>query len=561
MASLTGSRYLFFTTSPRTPMKMLPEIEVLNNEFEGKKWNADSQVKFMEALIGADFFEGNGAKDLAFAARDRVNRSPKALGFIDLKPSIRITDAGKEFLNAKNKEEVLLRQLLKFQLPSPYHTKSTSEKNIFNVKPYLEIFRLIYKFGTLSFDELMLFGLQLTDYNKYDEVVDKIEKFRIDKTKTKDSYKVFKGKYLRNIVLDLFAEDIKNGKTNLRESTDNSINNFVKTKASTMRDYTDACFRYIRATGMVNISQRGRSLSIISDKKSEMEFILKNIDREPAFIKNEAEYKKYLFNPLIPKLFTDDVENLISKIKEYESISYAVLKNLSILELKDRLYILRENRKSSIIDFEIKEIKDYKKYDDIVNVFTDIKNKDLYDIPLMFEWNVWRAMTMIDGGNIIANLKFDDNGEPMSTAQGNMADIVCDYGDFGLTVEVTLASGARQYEMEGEPVSRHLAKFKKDMDKTAYCLFIAPTINEACISYFYMLHKTNIKFYGGKSIILPIELRIFEKMLEDSYKADYTPNPSHVEQLFKYSQKIADISQDEEEWYAKVTDRALNWLT
>ena len=45
----------------------------------------------------------------------------------------------------------------------------------------------------------------------------------------------------------------------------------------------------------------------------------------------------------------------------------------------------------------------------------------------MFEWNTWRAMTMLDGGNIKANLKFDDFGNPMSTAQGNMADIVCNY--------------------------------------------------------------------------------------------------------------------------------------
>jgi hypothetical protein len=37
-----------------------------------------------------------------------------------------------------------------------------------------------------------------------------------------------------------------------------------------------------------------------------------------------------------------------------------------------------------------------------------------------------------------ANLKFDDFGNPMSTAQGNMADIICDYGDSGLTVEVTI---------------------------------------------------------------------------------------------------------------------------
>jgi hypothetical protein len=44
----------------------------------------------------------------------------------------------------------------------------------------------------------------------------------------------------------------------------------------------------------------------------------------------------------------------------------------------------------------------------------------------------------------------------MSTAQGNMADIVCDYEDFGLTVEVTMQGGQRQYETEGEPVTRHL---------------------------------------------------------------------------------------------------------
>lgn len=39
-------------------------------------------------------------------------------------------------------------------------------------------------------------------------------------------------------------------------------------------------------------------------------------------------------------------------------------------------------------------------------------------------------MTMLDGGEMKANLHFDDFGKPLSTAQGNMADIVCDYGDF-----------------------------------------------------------------------------------------------------------------------------------
>lgn len=142
-----------------------------------------------------------------------------------------------------------------------------------------------------------------------------------------------------------------------------------------------------------------------------------------------------------------------------------------------------------------------------------------------------------------------------------MADIVCDYGDFGLTVEVTMSSGARQYEMEGEPVTRHLAKYKKDTNKVAYCLFVAPTINEACISHFYLLHKLNVTFYGGISVIVPIEINTFEKMIEDSFKANYTPTPQNVKNLFLESQKIAEIATDEKEWFEKITNKALNWLS
>ncbi len=561
MASLTGSRYLFFTTSPRTPMKMIPEIELLGKYFSGKSWNHNNQIEFMERLKEEEFFEGQGARDLAFAARDRITRGPKALGFVDLSPKIKLTDAGKLLVSSKRKEEIFLRQLLKFQFPSPYHTESKTEKNIFNVKPYLEIFRLIYTFGSLTFDEVMLFGLQLTDYTRFDYVVNEIENFRIEKAKNKESYNTFKGKYSERVVLELFHDDIKNGRTQLRESSDTSIRNFVKTKVNTMRDYTDACFRYLRLSGMVSISQRGRSISIVNEKRVEMEYILNTIDRTPVYTGNLDKYKEYLFNPSVPELFTDNIDNLIDQIINIDtSLMKEELIKKDLISLKNLSFELLEDRKENIVKKKIVDIKEYKAYSDISDTFTDIKNRDLYDVPLMLEWNTWRAMTMLDGGNIIANLKFDDEGEPMSTAQGNMADIICDYGEFGVTVEVTMQSGARQYEMEGEPVTRHLAKYKKETGKDAYCLFIAPNINEACISHFYMLHLTDIKYYGGKSVIVPIELATFEKMLEDSYKADYTPNPSQVKSLFEYSRDIALAAEDEEDWYSKITEKALNWL-
>jgi YD repeat-containing protein len=178
----------------------------------------------------------------------------------------------------------------------------------------------------------------------------------------------------------------------------------------------------------------------------------------------------------------------------------------------------------------------------------------------MLEWNTWRAMTMLDGGNIKANLKFDDFGNPMSTAQGNMADIVCDYDDFGLTVEVTMQGGQRQYETEGEPVTRHLAKFKKETEKPAYCLFIAPNINDACKAHFYALHKMNIQYYGGTSTIVPLPLSVFLKMVEDSYNASYIPEPKHVQRFFERSNELANSTENEVDWYNGITQEALNWL-
>lgn len=562
MASLNNNRMLFFTTSPRTPFKMIPEIELLGNNFSGQKWNKTTQVGFIELLANEGFFNGKGSKDnLDFSARDRINRAPKALGFVSLNPTISLTEVGNLFVTSKRKEEILLRQLLKFQLPSPFHTEATQGNTDFWIKPYLEILRLIYHFGTLSFDEVMLFGLQMTSYKMFDDVVKMIDEFRINKSKHQGKYKQFKANIQEDIILKLFDEEINNGQIKTRESNEKSIKKFVTTKASNMRDYTDACFRYLRSTGVVNISQRGRSLSISKDKISDVEFILSTIDRNPIFIDDEEKYTEILYNSTLPILYTDNENVLNDKLAEYTEMSISRISELSLNEKKEILFEAIEDKKQDILNQQIVNIKDYQQYDDIMSTFDDIEQKNVLDIPLMLEWNTWRAMTMLDGGTIKANLKFDDNGLPMSTAQGNMADIFCDYEEYGLTVEVTTAGGQKQYEMESEPVSRHLAKYKKETGKEAYCLFIAPKINEACIAHFFMLHKMNIAFYGGKSVIVPIDITTFRKMLTDSYKADYQPNPKQVKSLFDYSLEIAQKVDNEVDWYSKVKEKALNWLS
>ena len=115
------SRLLFLTTSPRTPEKMIPEIGLLVKHFNGRQWNNETQTEFMHILSQEQFFNGKGVNDPAFSARDRINRAPKSLGFVTLSPAISLTSAGKALISSKRKEEVFLRQLLKFQVPSPYH--------------------------------------------------------------------------------------------------------------------------------------------------------------------------------------------------------------------------------------------------------------------------------------------------------------------------------------------------------------------------------------------------------------------------------------------------------
>lgn len=125
-----------------------------------------------------------------------------------------------------------------------------------------------------------------------------------------------------------------------------------------------------------------------------------------------------------------------------------------------------------------------------------------------------------------------------------MADIVCDYGDFGLTVEVTMQSGQRQYET-GETWLGTLQKYKRETEKPAYCLFIAPNINDACETR-YALHKMNIQYYGGTSFRRSIApWNVFIKMVQDSHNANYVPEPRHVQRFFERSNELANSTENE----------------
>jgi hypothetical protein len=451
--------------------------------------------------------------------------------------------------------------LLKFQLPSPYHKETEQVKNNFFVKPYLEIMRLIRELDYLTFDETKIFALQLTDYRKYATIKNKILKFRQEKEKYTGQYKEFMRNVWNKEITYLFRDDICSGNTKTRESSDTSLKNFLQTKRGTARDYTDAAFRYLRYTGLISISERGK-ISFFSNKLSEVDFILNTIDRNPIFCDNLDQYKIYLFDNMLPVLYTDNKNNIIDIIMRLGNYTRNDIIHKSVSELKDLREEIISSKKNAIVNEQISKLKEksYALYSEIIDTYNEILSDDLFDAPLIMEWNTWRAMTMIDGGNIKGNFNLDDFGQPMSTAQGNMPDIECDYGHFALSVEVTLQSGQRQYEAEGEPVSRHYGQLKKRAGKETFCLFVAPTINKATLAHFFALNKTDIAYYGGKSNIIPLHLEQFMKLIDNSYNYTNYPQPNDVYSLLTKITETVNNANDENDWFEKINGAVNNWL-
>lgn len=556
------NRVLFFTTSPRTPAKMIPEIKLLNEKFSGQAWNQHSQERFIEELAQSEFFAGHGsAKDKAFSARDRINRAPKALGFIDLSPSIQLTDAGALFVYGKRPQEIFLRQLLKFQLPSPYHIENGKIEGTFFVRPYLEILRLIRDLEFLTFDELKIFAVQLTDYRKYDEIKGKILEFRVNKASFRGRYKQFTNDTWVSAISEMHRQRIASGNIKTREDSSVSLKKFINTQKGNLRDYADACFRYLRYTGLVSIAHQNRTISIFNDKLTEVDYILSTVDRNPVFIHDLNRYKAHLFSASTPVLYADNKENMIDTIMRMGDYTKRELLAYDLESLKDLRDKIATEHKNAVICSQVEEIKSYALYSKIIDTYNEIVSDEYYDAPLMLEYNTWRAMTMLDGGNIKGNFHFDDAGQPLSAAAGNMPDIECDYDDFSLSVEVTMQSGQRQYEMEGEPVARHYGQLKKKTQKETYCLFVSPTINSATLAHFYGLNHISISLYGGKSKIIPLELDQFMKLIEKSYNYRKRPDPQDIKNFLDCALKSGENAIDENHWKCGIQACVDLWLS
>lgn len=384
-----------------------------------------------------------------------------------------------------------------------------------------------------------------------------IKKFRNDILKHRGNRKTFINEVFNKQILKIYAEDIKTNDLKIRESREITLKKFVNTKKNNHVDYADAFIRYLRASQYISFDKKTFRMIVAPSRVEEVDFVLKTVDRNAKTYQTEADYKKYLFSSNTLLLLTDDrnyLEKQLSKLK----VKFAF--KASIDSLKDLL----EATEAKMISKAIKEtqiaLKNYKEFDDIIDVFGKIQKKEVPDPPLYLEWNIWRAMVMINyAKHITGNFRLDLDGMPLNTALGNMPDIEAEYEGFKMIVEVTMSSGNKQYEMEGEPVARHFGKVQNSSDKPVYCLFVAPKISEGALAHFFNLNRLNTKAYGGKTKIVPMSLNQFISFITIAKNKGF--NDANVLKIYLDSIIKNNLTSDDETvWYQDINDSILNWV-
>ena len=103
-------------------------------------------------------------------------------------------------------------------------------------------------------------------------------------------------------------------------------------------------------------------------------------------------------------MLSDNKEALIKQIQKIET-SYIPLKEelITIEKLKDKRDELLNKITTKNISKQIKTLKTYTNYDEIMQTNNAIVSGNVVDLSLILEWNIWRAFTMLNDSEIIAN--------------------------------------------------------------------------------------------------------------------------------------------------------------
>lgn len=333
-------------------------------------------------------------------------------------------------------------------------------------------------------------------------------------------------------------------------------------------DYADENLRYLKATGC--FSTAGKGIAIAPGK---YDLLVQLINSIPE-ISDTVDYWKNATNG--SKLPTDDLSNAARSLQilqieankrgipfKQESVSEDVSElNKFRYDLEELIALNQEldfaqqqrNRVDEILQYlSVLLPKDARPLGLIENLEIEIPRGES---PAYLEWAVWRAFLAI---NKLKNppyesrkFKVDRDFLPTGHAPGNGPDLVFEFADYILVVEVTLLTTDRQATAEQVGVRRHVYEISKNSkDKPVYCLFLAPSIKNETARDF---RKASYEEDDGSElslIIIPITISTFMRTFKSLFE-EIEPNSGIFQKLIDECARVALEKSSTSEWMASI---------
>lgn len=294
-----------------------------------------------------------------------------------------------------------------------------------------------------------------------------------------------------------------------------SIDTFTK-------DYPDVTFRFLKLSGLFRTegsklilnSQYDKLLDVLSEdediSESEESYYYKiaNLPELPIDINRD------ILEAIVKENF-EALETTPSDIKKLNSEDLRYLRINQEDQLRKRTeetFAFEQRNKVSTIASWFECLMTKKSKDEFIEgEFISFKSDER---PQYLEWIVWRAFLAINNlsNKPYESRKFplDSELKPTSHAPSRGPDLLMEFDDFTLVVEVTWTASSRQVAAEGEPVIRHVAQVAANSEKPTYCLFIAPEIDMNTVQH-YRVHDTWFLEDNREQVadVIPISLEEF----------------------------------------------------
>jgi hypothetical protein len=367
-------------------------------------------------------------------------------------------------------QECFLRALASYRIPS-------SIEKVYNFEGFLPlrfILNIIHGLSvaeedkTLSFQEFGLFVQTATPFDGVDSVVEQIQEYRIGREKAKGNVRAYDRK--------IYEE----------------VSERINRKRSTLDDYADLSFRYFKATGIFRRAGRGIALA---PSRAQLAALLRDEQQEDI---SDIQYLQSLWRGA--ELPTDNAASSYTVVTDLIGQLNARGVNYTIPAVNTPLPDLENTRhelEARALQLDEQEYADSQadQIDEIMAWFEAIptrggkaKTADGRTVsipkgerPAYLEWIIWRSFLAIDS---LCNtpwearrFQIDQDFLPVHCAPGGGPDMVFEFDNAVIVVEVTLTASSRQEAAEGEPVRRHVAQYTETSNKPVYGLFIAVEID------------------------------------------------------------------------------------